>query len=138
VVCLAPRALKDSVRPRRLSGVVVRPLNFTVRGRVLAQLVYETTDADFADRAIQALRDAKIPCHRTGRGYHSQSLHPGKGSTEDQVCIYIERDTDCAEANRILIGLGAVVERSPPLWLIAGIVLVAAIVAIWAAVAWNS
>jgi hypothetical protein len=31
VVCLAPRALKDSVRPRRLSGVVVRPLNFTVR-----------------------------------------------------------------------------------------------------------
>ena len=27
----APRALKDSLRPRRLSGVVVRPLNFTVR-----------------------------------------------------------------------------------------------------------
>ena len=27
----APRALEDSVRPRRLSGVVVRPLNFTVR-----------------------------------------------------------------------------------------------------------
>ena len=31
MVCLAPRALKDSVRPRRLAGVVVRPLNFTVR-----------------------------------------------------------------------------------------------------------
>jgi hypothetical protein len=31
VVCLAPRALEDSVRPRRVSGVVVRPLNFTVR-----------------------------------------------------------------------------------------------------------
>jgi hypothetical protein len=31
VVCLAPRARGDSVRPRRLSGVVVRPLNFTVR-----------------------------------------------------------------------------------------------------------
>jgi hypothetical protein len=30
VVCLAPRAPGDSVRPRRLSGVVVRPLNFTV------------------------------------------------------------------------------------------------------------
>ena len=27
----APRALGDSVRPRRLSGVVGRPLNFTVR-----------------------------------------------------------------------------------------------------------
>jgi len=31
VVCLAPRALEDSVRPRHPSGVVVRPLNFTVR-----------------------------------------------------------------------------------------------------------
>jgi hypothetical protein len=31
VVCLAPRALGEIVRPRRLSGVVVRPLNFTVR-----------------------------------------------------------------------------------------------------------
>jgi len=31
VVGLAPRAPGDSVRPRRLSGVVVRPLNFTVR-----------------------------------------------------------------------------------------------------------
>jgi hypothetical protein len=33
VVCLASRAPGDSVRPRRLSGVVVRPLNFTVRVR---------------------------------------------------------------------------------------------------------
>jgi len=31
VVCLAPRAPGDSVRPRRLFGAVVRPLNFTVR-----------------------------------------------------------------------------------------------------------
>jgi hypothetical protein len=28
---LAPRALRDSVRPRRLAGVGARPLNFTVR-----------------------------------------------------------------------------------------------------------
>ena len=35
MVCLAPRALEDSVRPRRPAGVVVRPLNFTVRGRRL-------------------------------------------------------------------------------------------------------
>jgi hypothetical protein len=34
VVCLAPRARGDSVRPRRLSGVGARPLNFTVRGRI--------------------------------------------------------------------------------------------------------
>ena len=32
MVCLAPRAPGEIVRPRRLSGVVVRPLNFTVRG----------------------------------------------------------------------------------------------------------
>ncbi len=30
---LAPRAREDSVRPRRSSGVVVRPLNFTVSRR---------------------------------------------------------------------------------------------------------
>jgi hypothetical protein len=30
---LAPRAPGDSVRPRRPSAVVVRPLNFTVRWR---------------------------------------------------------------------------------------------------------
>jgi len=41
VVGLAPRALGDSVRPRRLSDVVVRPLNFTVRRqpRVLVDLL---------------------------------------------------------------------------------------------------
>jgi hypothetical protein len=33
VICLAPRAREDSVRPRRLAGVVARPLNFTVRSR---------------------------------------------------------------------------------------------------------
>jgi hypothetical protein len=31
VICLAPRAREEIVRPRRLSDVVVRPLNFTVR-----------------------------------------------------------------------------------------------------------
>jgi len=33
---LAPRALREIVRPRRSSGVVVRPLNFTVRGQLWA------------------------------------------------------------------------------------------------------
>jgi hypothetical protein len=35
VVCLAPRALGDCA-PSALSGVVVRPLNFTVRRRYTA------------------------------------------------------------------------------------------------------
>jgi hypothetical protein len=34
VVCLAPRVPGEIVGPRRLSGVVVRPLNFTVRRRM--------------------------------------------------------------------------------------------------------
>ena len=33
MICLAPRAREDSVRPRRPAGVVTRPLNFTVRSR---------------------------------------------------------------------------------------------------------
>ena len=36
MVGLAPWALGDSVRPRRLSDVVVRPLNFTVRAQAMA------------------------------------------------------------------------------------------------------
>jgi hypothetical protein len=39
VVCLAPRAPGDSVRPRRPAGVVVRPLNFTVRGTCLCAVL---------------------------------------------------------------------------------------------------
>ena len=38
MVCLAPRALGDSVRPRRLSDVFVRPLNYTVRPARLTPL----------------------------------------------------------------------------------------------------
>jgi hypothetical protein len=34
VLCLAPRALKHSVRPRRPSGVGARLLNFIVRVRL--------------------------------------------------------------------------------------------------------
>jgi hypothetical protein len=33
VVCLGPRGPEESVGPRPLSAVVVRPLNFTVRRR---------------------------------------------------------------------------------------------------------
>jgi hypothetical protein len=34
VVCLVPRAREDIVRPRRVSAVVSRPLNFTVSSHV--------------------------------------------------------------------------------------------------------
>ena len=44
MVCLAPRALGDIVRPRRSSDVVVRPLNLTVsvQGCALLHSGYET------------------------------------------------------------------------------------------------
>ena len=38
MVCLAPRVPGEIVGPRRLSGVVVRPLNFTVRHVVRAAM----------------------------------------------------------------------------------------------------
>jgi hypothetical protein len=47
VVCLGPRVPGEIVDPRPLSGVVVRPLNFTVRRRseiVQASLTRELTD----------------------------------------------------------------------------------------------
>ena len=36
MICLAPRVPGEILGPRRLSGVVVRPLNFTVRAHVNA------------------------------------------------------------------------------------------------------
>jgi hypothetical protein len=48
VVCLAPRALDEIVRPRRLSGVVVRALNFTVRIQGTRMLMFLKFIATFA------------------------------------------------------------------------------------------
>jgi hypothetical protein len=59
-------------------------------------------------------------------------------ATAPEVCIYIERDTDFSEANRILISLGAVEERPLSLRLVFALLLVAALLAIWAALAWNT
>jgi hypothetical protein len=44
VVCMAPRARGGSVRPRRLSGVVARPVNFTVRAHELTQCHFAMRD----------------------------------------------------------------------------------------------
>ena len=42
MVCVAPRARKDSVRPRRVSGVVVRPLDFAVRRQAQCDSIPQT------------------------------------------------------------------------------------------------
>jgi len=102
----------------------------------LAQLIYETTDPDFADGAVRALQGADIPCYRVGHGYTSAAADIGRAATENEICIYIERDTDYAEANRILISLGAALETSPPAWLIGLIMLTAALIALWVAMGW--
>ena len=96
----------------------------------MAQLLYETTDPEFADSAIRALGEAGIPCYPVVQGY----AH----GAQSAVSIYIERNTDYTEANRILIGLGAAVEEPPPAWLISLIMLVAALGAVWIAVGGSS
>ncbi len=62
---LAARAPGDSVRPRRLAGASVRPLNFTVRHR--RQYVHTRSQADcrvVADcpTALVGLRQGSPPC----------------------------------------------------------------------------
>ena len=92
--------------------------------------MYETTDSEFADSALAALGAAEIPCYRVGR-----SCADG---VQSAVNIYIERDSDYAEANRILISLGAALERQPPAWLIGFIMLVAALGAVGIALGGSS
>ena len=74
----------------------------------MAQLVYETTDTDFADRALEAMREAHIACYRTGQGYQTEACYSARGSSEAEV----------------------------PLRLVFALLLVTAILAIWAAL-WN-
>ena len=112
------------------------PSTSPLEGKPLPQLIYETTDTDFADRAIEALRDAGIPSYRVGRGYSSGSSYPGKGFTEDEVCLYIENESDYRPANDVLIKLGAVVEEPPKLpsrKVLFVIVLIVVAVAFWVA-----
>ena len=103
----------------------------------MATLVYQTTDTDFANRALDAFAEAGIPGHRIGRGYSDSSSYPGKGASEDQVCIYIERDTDSRRANDILLKLGAVRQqplRLPVGWGVRIAFLVAGALVVWVAV----
>jgi hypothetical protein len=100
--------------------------------------MYETTDTDFADRAIETLRESDVPCYRTGHGYSAHGQLPGMGVSEDQIGIYIERDTDYARANEILLGLGAVRERPlPPRWVFVLVAALLAMLSLWIACAYR-
>ena len=107
-----------------------------LEGKLLPQLIYETTDTEFANRAIAGLKDAGISCYGTGRGYSSNGAYPGKGHTEDQVSLYIENESDYTAANDILIRLGAEAEVPPRLHspkVLFALVLIIVAVASWVA-----
>lgn len=75
-------------------------------------LVYQTSDPDFADRAVSALSEAGVSCYRTGFG--ARNLNASTGNwTDKQISIYVERQEDLQRANEILIGIGAVVDEPP-------------------------
>jgi hypothetical protein len=74
---LAPRALKDSVRPRRSSGVVVRPLNFTVRSHLGETQRCEEQGATPFGAAVCELQLTGSSCGRL------RSVHP---SARAAVC----------------------------------------------------
>jgi len=106
----------------------------------LAQLVYETTAPDFADRALKAMRKHDILCYRVGQGYSNRAWQfatPGSALSENQIYIYVERDADYAAPSRILIELGAVVDKPIPRWVFVALVALAALVSIWLAVELN-
>jgi hypothetical protein len=69
VVCLAPRVPGESVGLRRLSDVVARPLNFTVRSH----------DPHYAPRGISSLSpprcyEARVHLVTTSRGSRPASV----------------------------------------------------------------
>jgi hypothetical protein len=75
-------------------------------------LVYETTDTSFANRAIDALRRADIPCYRVGSGSGDGSpMNLLMALGESRICIHIEQASDYRRANEILIALGAAREE---------------------------
>jgi hypothetical protein len=88
-------------------------------------LIYQTSDPKFADRAIEALLKAGIPCYRTGRGTARLNATIGRW-TDDQVCIFVRHQSDCRRANEQLIKLGAYVDRPkklPSRWIVAIVIL---------------
>ena len=100
----------------------------------MAQLVYETTDPDFADRALAAMHKHGIPSYRVGHGYSNKMAEFGpfgSAQSESQICLYIERDKDYVAANRVLIALGAVVEKPIPLWRVVAFAVIVVAASIW-------
>ena len=102
----------------------------------MARLVYETPDRAFAERAVQAMRDGHIACYHVAPEY--SRLYVPKG--EAQICVYIENDSDYAQANEVLVKLGAATDeptKLPPTWVLClGAALIVAL-GCWVALEWK-
>jgi hypothetical protein len=97
----------------------------------VGQLIYETSDAVFVNQAIRALREAKIDSYEIGGEFYQREGH---------YCIFIDDTADYAQANEILVNLGAVVEkplRLPPVWVFIASGLLILAVSCWVALAWK-
>ena len=95
-------------------------------------LICESADSDFAELAVETLKEAGIDAYATGG-----SLPGGSSPT---VCIYIRDSADSRKANEILIKLGAVADdpdRLPPKWVFAILAIAAAVLAVWIASVWK-
>ena len=96
-------------------------------------LIYETDDSDFADSAIEALKEAGIDSYTTGGSLKIPYSDP-------TVCIHIRDTVDFQKANEILVKLGAVTEdpnRLPPKWVFALLALAALVATLWIASDWQ-
>ena len=95
-------------------------------------LIYETADSDFAELAVETLKEAGIDAYATGG-----SLPGGSSPT---VCIYIRDAADSQKANAILVKLGAAPDdpvRLPPKWVLALLAVSVVLVGLWVASAWK-
>ncbi len=96
----------------------------------MATLIYETTDNNFANSCVQGLSDAGIAAFRT------DGTLPG--GSDFIICIYIHDPSQYQEANEVLVKLGAVINSGPTLpsrtiivLMVAVMLLFAVIVATW-------
>ena len=91
MVCLGPRARGNSVRPRRLSDVVVRPLNFTVRFRMHWAPAFLLT-------VLAALGSGSV------RGQTNNAVLIRMAS--DDTCLVADLPVSCREVGAKLRALG--------------------------------
>ena len=72
----------------------------------MAVLLYQTTDGEFADRAVEVLEGVGIPAFREGRG-ENEVLGP-RG---EMVNIYVRRSSDYRRASQVLADIGAAIDK---------------------------